>query len=214
VIKNIPKKLKVVAIIISVVAISLIIFLTFRPKKASPPSSPANLEITSSNPANGAAGVSVFDPMTVTFNQPADFLTITAISDPTEQWAVTQASPNSVKIDHKLYLRVATDYTLTILQHGNPIGKIVFETANEQNDPRFLQGLQTERDKKYPLLSLTPYETTKYRIVYSAPLTLEIDLKVSADSQEVILEVQSWVKSHGIDPSTHKYIVIAPSPTP
>jgi hypothetical protein len=212
--KNTPKKLKVVAIIISIAAMCLIIFLAFRPKKEVLPSFPTNLEVTSSSPANGDAGVSVFDPFTVTFNEPADFLTVTAVSDPTEQWVVTQASPNSVKIDHKLYLRVATNYTLTILQHGNPIGKIVFRTANEQNDPRFLQGLQVERDKKYPLLSLTPLETAKYRIVYSAPLTLEVSLKVSADSQEAIEEVRSWVKSRGIDPSTHKYVVVASSPTP
>lgn len=214
-IKRIPKKIKIIIALSAVIIMGLIFYLALRSKKVNQPTAPVNLEITNSTPANGANSVGVADPILITFNQPTDYLTITVTSDPSEEWSISQASPSSVKIAHKLYLRVATNYTLTILQHGNPVGKLVFKTANEQNDPRFLQNIQTENGKKYPLLSLTPYETLDYKVVYTAPLTLEIELKNNnVTSQDAITQVQSWVKSNGIDPSTHKYTVTSPSPAP
>jgi methionine-rich copper-binding protein CopC len=170
--------------------------------------------ILNSTPAENASGVSVFDPITITFNQAINSTTLYVSSEPSEEWSVVQSAPNAVNLEHAQYLRVATTYTITILQDGNLIGTLTFETAHEQNDPRQLQTLQSELNKDYPLASLTPYETSDYRIVYSAPLTLEIQLKGSIKAQDAISQVQSWVKSNGIDPSTHKYIVVNASPSP
>lgn len=207
--KNIKQKLIITSIVIALVAI----FIYLSQKKVGTNTS-TPITITSSIPNNGASEVSVFDPITITFNQKIDPLTIMVSSDPSENWTVSQNTPNSIKIDHKLYLRVSTTYKLTVLQHNSLVGTLTFETAHEQNDPRQLQNLQSELNKNYPLASLTPYETTNYRVVYSAPLTLEIQLKGSITTQNAISQVQSWVKSNGIDPTTHKYIIATASPTP
>lgn len=170
--------------------------------------------ITNSTPTENALGVSVFDPITITFNQPVDSSSVTVTSNPSENWTTSQITPNTVKVGHELYLRVSTTYKLTISQNGNAIETLTFVTAHEQNDPRQLQGLQSDLNKNYPLASLTPYETSDYRVIYSAPLTLEIDLKNSIGTQEAITQVQAWVKSNGVDPGTHKYNVVNVSPTP
>jgi len=208
--KNIKQKLIILGIII-LVAFLVALFVYLSQKKVTTLAPPT---ITSSVPSEGATGVNVFDSLTFTFDQPVDSTSLRFTSEPSENWKVSQKTPNSVDLDHEEYLRVATKYKITILQNGSLVGILNFETAHDQNDPRQLQNLQSEITKNYPLASFTPYETTKYRVVYSAPLTLEVDLKISMNSQDVINEVKSWVKSYGVDPDTHKYIVVSPSPTP
>lgn len=214
--KNIKPNFKLIAIVLIVIIVAVVAFMYFSRKKAQAPSPvPVSLAIINSTPSDGALGVNVFDPVIITFNQTVDPTTITASSDPSEDWSVSGLSPNTVKINHKLYLRVATTYKLIVQEHASPIETLTFETAHEQNDPRFLQTIKTQEEKDYPLGSYIPYETLNYRVIYSAPLTLEIDLKTYMDQQQAISEVQSWVSSHGVDPATHKYIVVGPpSPTP
>ncbi len=209
--KNIKQKLIIAGVIITAVTITIFIYLSQK-KVITPTSTP--ILITKSAPSEGSIGVSVFDPISITFNQPVDSVSVTVMSEPSENWTTSQISPNIIKVDHKLYLKVSTTYKLNILQHGNLVGTLVFETAREQNDPRQLQNLQLELDKNYPLASLTPYQTPDYRVVYSAPLTLGITLKTSIEKQTAISQVQTWVKSNGVDPETHKYIVTNPSTTP
>ncbi|MGA3291656.1 MAG: Ig-like domain-containing protein [Candidatus Microgenomates bacterium] len=210
--KNIKPKFKIVGII-AVVFIILAITLIYALQKNKTTTS-IPIAITDSTPKDGASGVSVFDPITITFNQKVDSSTFTVSSDPSENWTISQTTPSTIKLDHQLYLEVSTTYKLTVLQNDNVVGTITFETENEQNDPRQLQNLQSELNKDYPLASLTPYETSNFRVVYTAPLTLGITLKGSTEAQDAILQVESWVESNGIDPGTHKYIIIAASPTP
>lgn len=210
--KNIKRKLKIISGIIIIFFIALFIYLSQK-KVSINTSSP--ITITGSVPTNGSSKVSVFDPITITFNQKIDPKNIIVTSDPSEDWTISQDVSNSIKINHGLYLRVATTYKLTIVQNNNTVvGTLNFETAQEQNDPRQLQNLQSQLNKSYPLASLTPYETSDYKVVYSAPLTLQINIKSSIEKQEAISEVQAWVKSNGVEPLTHKYIVINSSPTP
>lgn len=166
-----------------------------------------NIVITSSLPADGEIGVSVFNPIELTFNQEVDPLLVEVFSDPSETWSLNQKTNNSFELNHKSYLRVATKYQMTIKYNGDNIGSLSFVTAKEQNDPRLLQTLQSEMDRDYPLAKLTPYETPELSVVYSAPLTLEIDIKGQISTAEAILKIQSWVKQKGTDPSTHKYTI-------
>jgi len=212
--KNIKTKTKVIFVIIVLIIIG-IVFILFSSKKTGVSSS---VSITNSIPANDALGVSVFDPVTLTFNQPVNASSFYASSDPSEVWNITQYSPNTIQLNHAQYLRVYTSYKITILYNERLIEILNFQTANEQNDPRELQTIQEEQNKDYPLLSLTPYDTSDYRVVYVGPLTLEIYLKSSINPQDAILQVQSWVQSNKVDPTTHKYNVVtassAPSPNP
>lgn len=207
------RRLRLVAIVVVIIGlVALAIYLMQKQGSNAPLVN--TLTIASSTPANGDSAVSVFDPIKVTFNQDVDPLTLNVVSNPTENWSIAQISKNSIRIEHKQYLRVATTYKLGVLRHEETIGTITFETAREQNDPRQLQTLQQDLNERYPLAQFTPYQTSNYKVIYSAPLTFEIELKTSIDPQEAISQVQSWVKSHGVDPATHKYVTVSATPAP
>lgn len=213
--KNIKPKIKI-AVILIIVAVASIIYFMYSSGQKKNTTSSGPIAISRSTPANNSAGASVFDPVTITFNQPVNPDTINIVSDPAENWTISQTGQNTIQVNHKQYLRVSTNYTLNVLQHGANVGSLLFETAHEQNDPRELQAIQEDQNKNYPLLSSTPYDTPDYEVVYIAPMTLEIDIKKtsSISSQDAILQVKSWVQSNGIDPTTHKYNVVTTSPAP
>lgn len=200
------KYFNVIGLILIIIMIILFIAI-FQKKEAVPTQTPMPVKIVSSIPLENESSVSVFNPIVITFNQKIDASTIIIISVPSEDWVISQNKINSVTIDHKLFLKVATQYKLDILQDNKNIGSLSFETAHEQNDPRLLQSLQSELDTDYPLASLTPYGTSDFHVVYSAPLTFKISLKSSISSQDAIAQVKSWVESNNIKSDTHKYII-------
>lgn len=202
-----PKLKRILIAILAVISVLAILFIYFSTKKTNKPSEP--VAIISSVPANDSQNASVFDPIKITFNQTVDPADLSVISVPAEDWTVSSNTQDSVSLNHKVYLRVATNYKLTISYKGSVLGILNFETVKSQNDPRQLQNLQSELNRDYPLASLTPYETADYRVVYSAPLTLEIDLKSSISSEDAISQIKSWVKTNGVDPDTHKYVVVS-----
>ncbi len=205
------QKLKITLSVL--VGVAFIVSLIYLSQKSKP--SPTPIEIITSSPVNGSDSADVFSPTIITFNQPVTASDFSVSSTPEELWSIQQKGPNTIEADHLQYLRVATEYTLLISQKGQTIATLNFTTANSQNDPRYLQGLQSDLDKNYPLAQFTPYETALYRVVYSAPLALEIDLKsYTLDQASVIEQIKAWVQSHGVDPATHTYTVVAPSPTP
>lgn len=210
--KGIKQKLKKIVVIIIVFITIVATLIYVLQKKSTVTQMPVS--IANSTPEQDAIDVSVFNPIIITFNERVDSSTIKVTSDPVENWSISQNTPTTIKVDHQLYLRVSTTYKLTVSQNGNTIGTLIFETANEQNDPRQLQQLQSDLDKNYPLASLTPYETPDYKVVYTAPLTLGISIKSSISPQDAISKIKSWVESNGVDPTTHKYIIISTSPTP
>lgn len=203
--KKLNKKFVFLAILAGLSVLSVFFILTSTQKKKI--TTTGDVKISSSIPANESSGFSVFDTVSLTFNQDIDPDSIKIFSEPSETWSVHQISQNSVELEHKLYLRVATKYKIVISYDDKNIGTLNFETASEQNDPRLLQSLQSEMDKNYPLAKETPYETSDYRVVYSAPLTLDIYIKSNISTQEATLKIQSWVRQNGIDPSTHKYTI-------
>lgn len=166
------------------------------------------IKITGSIPTDNATEVSVFNPIVVTFNQIISPTSVSVSSDPTEIWTISQTNPTVLNINHTQYLRNGTDYKLFISIDGKTIQTIHFKTETSQNDPRQIQQLQSEIDKKYPLRVFLPYETADFRVIYSSPLTFEIELKTNISTQNAINQVQSWVKSKDMDPSTHTYNVI------
>jgi methionine-rich copper-binding protein CopC len=199
------RKWKIIIAIIAFLIFVVFIFIN------SPQKNPIqrSVTITSSVPANNATSVSVFNPVSITFNQPVDPSNITITSTPVETWSLTQESANTVQANHALYFKNATSYKLTVSIQEKIIGTIAFKTEQPQNDPRQLQQLQSDLNKDYPLASFTPYQTPNYRVVYSAPLTLEIDITGSISTQDAILQVKSWVSSNNVDPTTHKYNVVS-----
>lgn len=165
-------------------------------------------QLLQSTPPNESTNASVFAPLTLTYNQILDPSQLSASSIPEENWSI---SSNGTKIilNHSKYLHANKHYELNIYYQDKLITTLSFKTNAEQNDPRYLQTVQEEMDKDYPLATSFPHETNQYRVVYSAPLTLQITLKTDLLTDEQAIEqIRSWVEKNGGDPDSHKYTVI------
>jgi len=66
--------------------------------------------------------------------------------------------------------------------------------------------------KKFPLIEFLPYETNNFSVDYIAPLHLQVRIKNATFSAQIKQEATNWIKSHGIDPSTHKIDWVIPGP--
>lgn len=205
-------KTKIITISLIIIAIIAVLILTITNSNKKNESLP--VEIVSSIPQNGASQVDVSQPITVTFNQDIKASQLSVSSNPSEEWLILQNNPKSITINHGLYLKVATTYKVSITKDNAVIGSFSFQTVFEQNDPRQLQILQSDIDKNYPLAKVTPYETPDYKVIYVSPLTFDIKIKSNLDRDEVLNQIKFWVKSNGVDPISHTYLIDTGSPKP
>ena len=194
------------------IAIAFIVSLLYLSQNSRPAPIP---ELVTSSPASGAVTASVVEPISLVYNQPVDISTLSFASAPKIAGSMSQPRSDTVVITHAAYLQSNTKYTLNISRGQETITTLSFTTGVGQGDPNFYQQVNAEMDKNYPLAQFTPYENPYFRVVYSAPLALEITLKnTTLTPDQAITQIKSWVQSHGLDPSSHTYSVVAPSPTP
>jgi len=190
--------------------LAVIIFALLAIFTSSSSSSPVLLSTT---PAADSTEASVFEPIRLIFSDPIDPLLISISSSPAETWSPTVFG-KVLLLNHADYLHVNTPYSLEIFYDGSPLTTLNFTTRAEQSDPRYLQEIERQMARDYPLATSFPYETTLLRAVYSAPLTLEITLKSSALSEaEAVKQVKSWIRQNGGDSGAHHYTVL-PTPLP
>lgn len=181
----------------------LLFFLTRRSGSNIPP------QILTTTPTEGASSASVFLPLSLQFDTPVDPMDFSVESSPTENWTIDTLSPTQLKLEHKEFFRVNTQYTIKLNYQGKELAKLHFKTAAEQNDPRYLQTVEDELNRDYPLRINLPLETADYRVVYSAPLELEITMKTGDMSDNVAIEeVKKWVSQNGGSASAHQYVVV------
>jgi hypothetical protein len=132
-------------------------------------------------------------------------------SVPEENWNVSQTDTQTLSLGHSQYLKSNTSYLINIIYKTKPLTSLAFITAGGQADPRYYQQVQADLSSKYPLATYTPYDTPLYRVVYSAPMTLEITLKSPTISRaQAISDIKSWVTSIGGDASSHQYVIAKP----
>lgn len=100
-----------------------------------------------------------------------------------------------------------TNYTITLEdQAGHLIYSWSFKTTQAQvgtSSSALVHEKETQyENQKLPLFNYVPYETNDFSIDYVGDLALEVKVKnpnIAMVKQEVI----AWIKSHGVDPSTH-----------
>lgn len=165
-------------------------------------------KIISSNPVNNFANMTAVDPIILKFDIPVSGNNITISSTPTESWGVSQIDALTISLNHSQYLLSNANYSIMISYKGKQIGTLDFKTVGGGADPRYYQKIQTTIDKDYPIGTKLPYDTPSYRVVYSAPLTLEITLKSPSISRDqAIADIKAWVASVGGDAAAHQYVV-------
>ena len=78
--------------------------------------------------------------------------------------------------------------------------------SKERGDPNFKKTINENLFKYFPLLKEIPYETNEFKVIYSKPLQLTVELKPSISTQSAETKVLNWIQSKGVNPSTHKII--------
>ncbi len=190
-------------IILAIIAIVFLIFsLFYKPAEPLP-------QITSTIPAQNSQKVSLTAPVRLKFDQKIDPSLITITSTPTEEWSIQNSEDMSIiYLKSKQYFHVGTEYSLSVSYNNQPISTLNFKTIAQQGDPRYTQEVLREMDRDYPLATKLPYNTDLYRVVYSAPMVLEITIKnPNITPEKAFSEIRAWVTSVGGDANAHKYVV-------
>lgn len=209
--KNLLNKKNI--IILAVIAVVFLIFsLFYKPKQPLP-------QLLLSSPTEGSARASLTDPIQLKFDQELDLTLLTVTSTPIEEWSIQPGDNKFVVIlKSKQYLHVETKYALNINYNKQPITTLNFKTIAQQGDPRYTQEVLNEMARDYPIAVKLPYSTDLYRVVYSAPMILEITIKnENILPEKAFSEIRAWVTSVGGDADAHKYVISdkpLPSSTP
>lgn len=102
-----------------------------------------------------------------------------------------------------------TKYLVTVLnQNLVPVYSWSFTTSNQTPEDSSQLVKQKEQQiltQSYPLYQYVPYANNNFSVDYTDKLTLTVTITnsgVTAVKQEVL----TWIKSHGVDPSTHTII--------
>jgi len=174
-------------------------------------SQPVLPTVIQTSPPNNSQEASIFSPVLITPSSPLDPSLISVSSTPPEIWSVS-ISGGSLALDHKEYLHADTDYLVEISYDNQPFYSLSFHTIKQQGDIRYTQESIDTLLQDYPLATSFPYETSTFRVVYSAPMTLEITLKSnSLTEEEAISQLKTWITQNGGDPATHSYqVILAP----
>ncbi len=122
-------------------------------------------------------------------------------------WKFTNTYPTN-KITAQVYggLQTNTTYTVTVTnkKNGNPYSWVFRTSGKQQEDSTQIIRDQTENEnaKYFPLFDYIPYESNDFSIDYTDKLTLVVKIK-NPDVEMVKKEVNDWIRSHNVNPSTH-----------
>jgi len=122
-------------------------------------------------------------------------------------------SNKTLQITSEEPLHPNTNYQITIKDKNKILWQSDFTTEVLQGDPTIPYEGQKYTQDNYPLLEFIPYETESFSVRYSAPLTLTITIK-KGEQKTIEPLIIDWIKSHGVDPSTHQLKWVTPAPSP
>ena len=163
-------------------------------------------EVVRTSPVDRSTKVNYFDAVSYVFNQDLNPNLLKLTSIPEENWALKPINTRSVSFSPAQYFQVNTQYTLTLIYDNQPLHTLTFTTLPQQSDPRYVQEVNNELKRDYPLAVKTPLDRPGFSVVYNKPLTLEITLKEGVEERsEIINAVRDWVKENGLDPDSHTY---------
>lgn len=198
--KNLFLKYKNYLVLILVV-LSVILFL-IGGKAQKPPT------IKALSPLDRAQNVDLRSSLNYSSDNPLILSEISITSSPSLDLELNLQNPNTLVATHKLAFQPSTTYTISLAWRDQNILTHSFTTIKSQEDPLLIQSMKDELERDYPLAQKLPLKTPQYRVVYSAPLTLEITLiNPNFTSEEIIEEVKSWVTQNGGDVSAHKFVM-------
>lgn len=171
--------------------------------------------VLSTNPPQDSRAASIYDPITIELDQDINPALLSVSSSPAEDWQVVRKDNLAYSLTHAKYLRVETLYTLDLYYNQQPLYTLSFTTFKQQSDPRYMQEVQAEMTRDYPLSSVFPYDHPHYYALYTAPRAIEIRLKSTQITEnEALQQVKNIFGQKGVDPATHSFKTLAASPPP
>ena len=172
-------------------------------------------QIINFTPADGSQNIELRAIPSYLSDIPLTLSDLTITTTPPHSLTLTSSNPTMITATHSLAFQPATTYTITLSWRGNILQAHSFTTVKSQEDPLLIQNMKDELARDYPLAQKLPLNTSQFRVVYSAPMTLEITIKnPNLTSQEAIDEIMIWVKKSGGDVEAHKYTTSSDKPTP
>lgn len=122
-------------------------------------------------------------------------------------WELNNVYPtNTIAADVFGFMEKGTKYTVTITGKNNYFYSWSFTTGEEAIESSSnLERVEEEAfiKKEYPLLDYVPYTTDDLTVDYTKENTLEVNVFSSDLSEDEVKQiVETWIKEHGVDPST------------
>jgi hypothetical protein len=197
-------------IIILAVAIGLLLGLTFLLKNKETP-----LKVISVSPYNQEEKISVSSPIKIEFNRPLKNTgEVSILINPQIPTISTfENKRQTLILDHPGPFHSGTSYQITVDQANQPLWSSTFATEKLEGDPAIPYESEKFTQENYPLLVFVPYDSQNFYITYNGPLALKVIIK-NGSIQTIGKEVADWIKSHGVDPTTHKIEYLTPELSP
>lgn len=120
---------------------------------------------------------------------------------------ITNSFPNN-QIVIQVYGGLAknTIYTVSVKDSSDqPLAKWSFTTSSQPNESssQYVVEFEKSYNQKYlPLIDFVPYYSNDFNLGYEGDLRLRVIVK-NPNIDLVKHEVNDWIRSHGVDPSTH-----------
>ena len=189
-------KTKKLIIILSFIIGVLLAWRLFQTKK------PA-LKVISVSPANQAAEIDFnFSPQ-VEFDQPPGSLSF--LTQPEIDYSLQIVGKTAILALNQT-LQSNTQYFLKIVSANKEIFSWSFTTRKPSESEGIIEEIQAGQES-YPLAKYLPYQTEGFEISYEGPLLLRVVLKGANQNQAL-----DWIRSLGVDPTTHQTEYVTPEP--
>ena len=122
----------------------------------------------------------------------------------------TSFKDKSLEITPKTGFSLQTKYTLVLKdkRKNKDFFKTDFTTIQSQSSPEVSENAKNITKKSYPLAPFSPPDNANFYFLYTGPLKMNVYLKGNQESAKK--EFEDWVKSKGIDLTTHKIQYLTP----
>lgn len=183
-------------------AVILVILIVTLPKLKKGP-----LEVLQVSPVPASQNIDAKTTINLIFNQKPLMKDISFKTEP--EFKFNQEVFNqSLLITPEKTLEEGTTYQIEVLFKNKNIFVWSFSTR-EFTETEEIEVEIEETKRMYPLIDYLPLETDSYHLTYIKPMTLQVTLKIE-DKKKVEKEIKEWIKSKGIDPSTHQITFTTP----
>lgn len=166
------------------------------------------------SPQNNEENVSINPKIEIEFDKPANEKKISVTFLPEVEFSQIPAEDKlSLIIQSSFPLNPSTTYNFVIKYGKQTIWQSSFKTIQLEGDASIPIEGQKYTEDNFPLAQYIPYETGKYSVRYSLPLTLKVTI-INGIKKEIETEINAWMKSKGVEPKTHQFVWVEPTPGP